>query len=1189
MSDLEAPSEQAVVADAEQRRRALDAGGSFIVQAPAGSGKTELLVRRFLSLLAAVERPEAVLAVTFTRKAAAEMRERIVDALHAAAVRENGAAGEPADVYEAERLGLAAAVLVNSRARHWDLLENSGRLQVFTLDGLCARIVGATPLLSRFGSAPATVEDPVPYYREAARRILQRAGEDSSLGRSAARLLRRSAMRPTVVEERIVYMLQKRDQWAPDVLKIRDGPHAAVAVIKAFERTLGGLMDSHLDGLARSCGESTRAAIANLARLTAANLQEGEESDPCAWKDLAAGAELAGGRQCVAAWKQAASMLLTGKKELRKPGGFNVGQGAPPRSEAKRAFEALREDIESWHENRRETFLRDLAAMLDFPDSAEFEPATGEQLTALFEVLIAAHAQLWLVLQEAGAADFVEISVRALDALRSGEGSPSDLLLGIDTVIDHILVDEFQDTSRRQCELIRALTDGWTPGDGRSLFLVGDPMQSIYRFRKAEVGLFLYAATGEGGLFPNVALTPIVLSVNFRSAPAIIEWVNATFGKLLGERDDGDFGGVDYSACSPGPLTRPGGSPELMLWTDAGGDDPHRAEAEGLAERIETDLLPSARREGGETAKVAVLVRARKHAAALVDALRRRGVGFRAEKLEPLSERPHILDLQSLVRFILHREDRLSGLALLHSPLVGLTDADLCSLVEADVERATRSGDRELRTQPTSLSELLYEDEAMARLDADPRRRAEYCRAALLDARAQLGLRPLEMVIRSAWLRLGGPQLVDAAGAADAELFLALVCEISRCGSFDADELRRRLAELYASVDPSPEIALEIMTVHQAKGLEFDTVLLPALGRGVSKNSSLPMHIETDPASGEISCCAPAKESGHGADDDAKFAFLSKRDARRDQAETLRVLYVACTRAKRRLILSADDKLPGKGCPPSGSSLAFLWPAVAAAFTAENAGCTASAEAAVPVRPRRRIRLDWLADPGRDRPASLELRSVCSERPSQHAEAGEDAVWTTSRRYLAVGSVVHAFLQRIAEDGVDTWDAERIAEPVVQSRILRALAREGLAAEEIESARGDIAAALHNVLEDQRGRWILSGEHEDAHCEWRVASYHRGDQGDVYTRAGVDRTFVDGGVRWVVDYKTDRAAAGQEAAAFMKERFEHYRPQLESYAGMLAQLDAEVAIRIALYFPLLESEVGRFCDEAFEPRIARFA
>ncbi len=144
---------------------------------------------------------------------------------------------------------------------------------------------------------------------------------------------------------------------------------------------------------------------------------------------------------------------------------------------------------------------------------------------ALARLLKLAAAELWLVFREAGEVDFGELAARAIAAL-GDEMDPTELGLRLDYRIRHLLVDEFQDTSPTQIELLQRLTAGWQPGDGRTLFAVGDPMQSIYRFRKADVGLFLNVATrGIGAL----RLTPLRLSRNNRSCPEVVDWINACF------------------------------------------------------------------------------------------------------------------------------------------------------------------------------------------------------------------------------------------------------------------------------------------------------------------------------------------------------------------------------------------------------------------------------------------------------------------------------------------------------------------------------------------------------------------------------------------------------------------------------------------------------------------------------------
>src|SRR5688572_18366621 len=154
----------APIADFTARRRALDPAGSFIVQAPAGSGKTELLIQRYLCLLAHVEHPEEIIAVTFTKKAAGEMRERVLEAL------EHARAGKtPATEHEKLTLDLAAAAMARDIAQGWQIADNPSRLRIQTIDSLCAALTRQMPLLSRFGAQPESIEDASALYLEAAR------------------------------------------------------------------------------------------------------------------------------------------------------------------------------------------------------------------------------------------------------------------------------------------------------------------------------------------------------------------------------------------------------------------------------------------------------------------------------------------------------------------------------------------------------------------------------------------------------------------------------------------------------------------------------------------------------------------------------------------------------------------------------------------------------------------------------------------------------------------------------------------------------------------------------------------------------------------------------------------------------------------------------------------------------------
>ena len=193
--------------DAQQREEAIDPRESFLVQAPAGSGKTELLIQRFLRLLAVVERPEAIVAVTFTRKAAGEMVERILGALRAAKLETP--VEKPHEVRTRE---LADAALARDGEFGWNLLDHPARLRVQTIDSLCVAITSEMPWLARLGGMPRIEEDATELYREAARRTLLRV-DDARYGESILHLLRHLDNEAGRARDMIADMLAKREQW----------------------------------------------------------------------------------------------------------------------------------------------------------------------------------------------------------------------------------------------------------------------------------------------------------------------------------------------------------------------------------------------------------------------------------------------------------------------------------------------------------------------------------------------------------------------------------------------------------------------------------------------------------------------------------------------------------------------------------------------------------------------------------------------------------------------------------------------------------------------------------------------------------------------------------------------------------------------------------------------------------------
>ncbi|HSH40790.1 MAG TPA: UvrD-helicase domain-containing protein, partial [Arenicellales bacterium] len=427
--------------DQAVRDRALDIHGSFIVQAPAGSGKTELLIQRYLNLLAHVREPEEIVAITFTRKAASEMRERIIATLRRAADDAGECDGE--DVAGA-RLALARRAIANDRRRGWQLVSHPARLQIQTIDALCLSLTRQLPWLSGFAAPSGILDDSRAAYRRAAMetiRLLGAGTEDwrASLERFMVHVDNDMASATGLLSA----MLASRDQW----LRYLGGEQLSRTRLEAAWREV---VDSRLERLAVMFPAASKSSLVACADAAAEHLA-GSGDDPGARAWLAGDGFPQPEAAELPRWRFMADLLLTRSGQWRRK--VNKNQGFPPQTEAKRAMQALLDSFAGDDE-----LARRLAAVETLP-APGFSVEQAGVLDAMVAVLKLAVAQLQVVFEETGQVDFVEVALRAQQAL-GGLEEPSDLALKLDYRIAHLLVDEFQDTSLGQHRLLQLLTQG---------------------------------------------------------------------------------------------------------------------------------------------------------------------------------------------------------------------------------------------------------------------------------------------------------------------------------------------------------------------------------------------------------------------------------------------------------------------------------------------------------------------------------------------------------------------------------------------------------------------------------------------------------------------------------------------------------------------------------------------------------
>ena len=1174
--------------DAIDRERALDIHSSWIVEAPAGSGKTGLLIQRYLKLLAdkSVTSPEQVLAITFTRKATAEMRERVLSQLRAAAAED-----EPANAFDRDTRILALAALNRDRALGWSLIEQPHRLRIDTIDAVCSAIANSLPVLSGTGGRRNVLEDGDDLYAIAAHRtFLQLGGPDVSLNHALREVLLHRDGDLADCERLLASMLRQRDQWGslvPLGTQELDDAFLDANVLPKLERALEDAICSALTKVTKVFPEHLLREL-TLAAASMAHLSgyKGAISPIaiCANKSL----NPQDRADDLEHWRALIHLLLTGDRDWRKSVSANHIKFDLSKSEQA----TLKSLIAEFHGN--DDLLAALCNLDNLPP-AKYPKEQWFIAKALFRVLKHAMVELQFVFAERSECDFAEIALAARTALESEDG-PSDLEAAVGLSIQHILVDEMQDTSSSQYELIQLLTAHFD-GHSQTAFLVGDPKQSIYLFRQARVERFLHAMTSEE--LGDLPLGLLRLTANFRSQSALVDHFNADFEQIFPASADEDANEVSFVSASA--MRSPNLNAAARVWhaaplayTPRGETSDaqtvqrtrHALDMREIIERWRAHPLPPNRilPDGSlEPWKIAILVRARPHLKEIVAVLKDESLGpaipYRAVNIDPLKERLEVQDLFALTRALLHPADRTAWLAVLRAPWCGFTLADLHILTGSDDPAFS---DRTLPSLIAERGDLLPSD-AIQRLERI---------WPILESATALRLRaPLAQTLERTWRSLGGDTYLDASELANARSYLQLLDKLEQeRGDVPVAALEARLDKLFASPSLDPT-AVELITIHKSKGLEWDVVLVPALERGSGNNrSQLLSWVELDSAS-----IAPEEDpAAHfllapiatkGGDSEQLNHWIGSIHKARQAAEDKRLFYVACTRAREELHLFASPCLLKNGEleRKPGTLLKAAWPAAEAAFANIDSAKLIPFPAADPStgldiaatasnhplsRPARLQRLPLGFDPA-TRLANPHPLSYGEhgEAPSLHFERPDGSVADR-----AFGTAVHAFLEVLTEQFASSMSAASLLAtlPSWTSRIVAILRSEGLPPAMIERLAQRVLHALASTLKDPIGIWLLS-PHIGSGTEYALTAWT--DQRsniriDRILRAGAEPRVSGSDHLWIVDYKT--TTHGSEGLdAFLASQRETYAPQLEAYAAVLRKTEGEPTIRLALYYPLL--------------------
>jgi len=1051
--------------DRDRARLSLDA--SVIVEAGAGTGKTTLLTDRILFLVLAGEKPalvEEVVALTFTEKAAGEIKVRLSERLAELSSRLSSGVLSPEAAQRADRtLGEletrfktpAAAVLTRARAA----LEDLDKAPIGTIHSFCSQLLRLYPLEARVDPGFRVDEgegfDEL-FVSEWARWL------DDELGERPPRRARWLEMLAAVSLEELEALARElgSERFAPESVGAPDP--AAAAALRALAGRAAGLGQ----GRVKPRGGILDALAAIEKRLVATAAAAEAEDPPL---DIPEPPEVPNAK-----WPKAWEEDESAAEEYERL--CLIARAASPRGEAV---------------TRR-------AARLLAPFAERLRREYARRGWVSFDGLLRR------------ARDLVRDHARPREELKRRFAA--------------ILVDEFQDTDPLQGELLLYLSEApgrsarsWrevAPAPGR-LFVVGDPKQSIYRFRGADIAAY----EGFIGRLQAGGALSCDLTANFRSVPGVVKPVNAVFSLVM--RAEAGVQPV-YKGIVPAKPDLEGAGVRVVAVSDPSGEADaalcQRTEAAWVAGRILSE-------PGRPLKDFAVLLRSSSALPAFLDAFKRAGIPYAVEIERHFYGAPEIGDLLNLLRALDDPDDRVAVTGLLRSPLAALSDDGLLSLA--------RAGALDYRKDPPARS-----------LPEDERRAAARLFETLRTLRARAGRAPLGELVSSALTETRLPEL--AARAYHGQQTVSNLLKLQRLAAEASESRGATLKDFTAEVRESAREsrregespladerleAVRIMSVHKSKGLEFPVVFVA--------------NLSARPATGDKPSARPDWTTGRtalrvGAEASAASALADAREKLMERRESVRLLYVAMTRAKEQLILLGREKAES-GSLASHLDAAGAWPrggleralpvllveagkvpepeAAPAARSASVADAAATARAWA-----GRASLRAGADAPRARAATAYLREA-PKRPAAPDEPGG------SLSGAEVGQLCHLTLQG--------WDFASMADPSAACAAARSLLERRAPGPRWAQAELEAASVLKTFLSSPAAKQLAGAEILGREVPFAYA------EGNTVVRGAVDLVYRLKGKIVVADFKSEKVE--EKSAAKIRDKYaEQGRAYLEA-------------------------------------------
>ncbi len=1003
---------------------------SFIVQAPAGSGKTELLTQRFLKLLSITNTPSEILAVTFTNKAAAEMKNRIIGYLKKTHVPKNDLTKKLVD-----------DVVNGLKYRNISLDELISEFNILTIDSLNQKIVNSMPLLSQFGFEFKIESDISPFINDIIKDVIYR----EQFSENIHSLLEILNIEYKALENYLAELMIKREFWIYDF----------------FNTTEENVITNYLN-------DEKNNAILKIKNIL----------------NITIGLDLS-----IHEFSNLIDELYTKQKTIRK------------KIDLSNIDIENRERIEKLIKNNSiptyDSIEKELILFKIYQDN-DFKLI--KILTPLLKTLC---AELKVYFLNHKTIDFSEISQQALFALYH-DNEYTDISHYLSIKYSHLLIDEFQDINNNQLKLFTHLIHNWDAEN--TIFCVGDPMQSIYRFRKSEVSIFLNTIQHGIG---NFKLHHIILSLNNRSKPQLINWFNRVFSKIFEKETDLDTGEISYQSCFSRENSTKGEVNLIPYYSNKELSDIY-AEAELVAQQI----LHSPHRS------IAIIARSRTHLKPIVTYIKKHylnKINITAIELEPLGNHQCIQDILSLTLALNNFCDRIHWVSLLQSPLCGLTIKDLAILFKDNKE----------------IPWTIINSPIVNKISTDGQVRLNVFISILKKYLKKIYIDQWHFLIKELWFELKGAEtLYKKNDYGLIEEYLKLIRKFE--SNIINDELLvYEIDNKMISNISTENKTVNFLTIHKSKGLEFDHVIIPSLDKSTRISSSPLINFDYFTKQNKVIFSIKNNHDNTLSLHD----YHNLKNKIKDTNELKRLFYVAATRSISQLDLIAYLE-PDAAKIKKNTFLELLQEE----FLSKQSKFIKS----------KSINFDYKS-----------FKPVHYQIPIEHLIAAPETNNRNNNDFyesdlkkddspeILIGIFVHKYLELIHRH--TNLDIDIFIEKVIYQQNLPEFV-------DIDYLKAEVKFCIDNLHNTNTGAFIIQ-MYDDDHSEFKVSHYHEGELWNYR----IDRTFLKNNERWIIDYKYHKNDNDDLNITALK-----YQQQLNLYAKFFNEKKIKKAVYFLRQSKLVE-------------------